>query len=423
MIFWIGAVFGLGLLILIHELGHFLAARAGGIRVRTFSIGFGPKLLRIRRGETEYVLSAIPFGGYVHMAGETDEAESGGFLSRPPWIRLGVVLAGPLANLVLGFLLYWGAYSLVGLSELPGNTVGKVAPSSWAAQAGLQPGDQILQVNGEPFQGWSAFMEFFLHASREDSVLSVTVLRGRDTLRLQASVVEISDLGIQPALPPVIARVIPGKPADLAGLRSGDRILAVNGHRIRWWHEMGDFVLSSPGIPLELLVLRGNDTLSVTVVPEPMPDDPTKGFLGVVAPTQTRRLPLVEGARMAWERSVRAAGQVVGGLVKLVRREVSTKDVGGPVMIGKVIGESAEVGLFPFLSLLALISINLGLLNLLPLPVLDGGHVVFLLLEIFSRRRLPLRVQAAINMVGIAFLVLLMLVLTFQDISRILTGG
>lgn len=423
MIFWIGAVFGLGILILVHELGHFLAARAGGIRVRTFSIGFGPKIFRIRRGETEYALSAIPFGGYVHMAGEVDENEPGGFLSRSPWVRLGVVLAGPIANLLLGFLLYWGAYSLIGLSELPGNTVGKVTPASWAAQAGLQPGDAILAVNGAPFQGWSAFTEFFLHATREDSLLSVTVLRGKDTLHLQAPVTGISDLGIHPALPPVIARVVKGKPADLAGLRPGDRILAVNGHPIRWWHEMGDFVLSSPGIPLELLVLRGDDTLSVTVVPEPMPDDPTKGFLGVVAPTRTRRLPLLEGARMAWVRSVRAAGQVVGGMVKLVRREVSTKDVGGPVMIGKVIGESAEVGLFPFLSLLALISINLGLLNLLPLPVLDGGHVVFLLLEIAVRRRLPLRVQAAIHTAGIAVLLLLMLYLTVQDIRRILHGG
>ncbi len=423
MIFWIGAVFGLGLLILIHELGHFLAARAGGIRVRTFSIGFGPKLLRIRKGETDYALSVIPFGGYVHMAGETDETEPGGFLSRPPWIRLGVVLAGPLANLLLGFLLYWGAYSLVGLSELPGNTVGKVAPASWAAEAGLQPGDQIIAVNGEPFQGWSAFMEFFLHATREDSILAVTVLRGRDTLTLQAPVTGISDLGIQPALPPVIARVVKGKPAEVAGLQAGDRILAVNGHPVRWWHEMGDYVIASPGIPLELLVLRGEDTLTVTVVPEPMPDDPTKGFLGVVAPTRTRRLSLFEGAAKAWDRSVRAAGQVVGGLVKLFRREVSTRELGGPVLIGKVIGESAEVGAFPFLSLLALISINLGLLNLLPLPVLDGGHVVFLLLEILARRRLPLRIQAAIHTVGLAALLLLMLYLTVQDIGRILSGG
>lgn len=421
MIFWLGAIFGLGVLILFHELGHFIAARGGGIRVKTFSIGFGPKLLRWRRGETEYALSSVPFGGYVQMAGETED-EPDGFLSKSPWIRLMVVMAGPLANFILGFLFYWTAYSVVGLSEVPGRQVGKVAPGSWADIAGLQPGDEILSVQGKPFRGWSAFTEFFLHASGDDSLLTVTVRRLGDTLTLKASVQNITDLGIQPAFPPTIARVVPGKPADRAGLRPGDRVLAVNGQEIRWWHEMGEYIAQSPGIPLELTVLRGNETLQVVVVPEPSSEDPSKGFLGVVAPTQTRRLGLVGGAQKAWEQTIKAVTQVYTGLKKLITREVSTKELGGPVMIGKVIGESAEVGVFPFLSLLALISINLGLLNLLPLPVLDGGHAVFILMEWVLHRRLPLKVQAAIHMVGIAFLLLLMILLTIQDIQRIVGG-
>ncbi len=407
-------------------------ARLVGVRVHTFSIGFGPKLLKRRWGDTEYALSLIPFGGYVHMAGEVWEEgytpRPGDFLSKSIPARTLVVLGGPLANLLLGLMLYTTAYGIVGIEEFPGNTVAEVVEGKGAAKFGLQPGDQILKVDGVSFWGWSLITDLLIHEASPDDSLTITVLRGNDTLVLHGKIGWLSDPGLTPLVPPVISRVLPHSAAERAGLQPGDSVVAINNLPVRHWHELARRIRDSGGSSLTLTFVRKGIRHTLTVTPELdtlRQGDSTvvRPLLGILAPTVRRHLPLDHALRLAWLRSVRVVQQVGEMLKRIFSGHASMKEVGGPVMIGKVMGQSAQVGWFPFLTLLALVSINLGLLNLLPFPVLDGGHLAFLLVEAIRRRPVPLRVQAAVQQLGFVLLILLMVYITFQDILKLKGSG
>lgn len=371
----IAVIIVLGGLIFFHELGHFAVARALGMGVSTFSLGFGPKILKYKRGKTEYALSLVPLGGYVALVGESDEADipegfskEESFALRPAWQRLLVVAAGPAANIVLAWLLCWGlAFGWGTPVLLP--QVGAVTENSPAARAGLRPGDRILSVNGQTVESWEAMSDAI---ARSD---------GRP-MRLE------------------VERVAPGAavqtPPDADDRRGQD-------------------LTANDRLALELTAERATRK---TIFGE----NETAWLIGVRAAGSVATHPesfwnaASAGADQTW-RMVSLTWQ---SFVKLAERVVPLDQVGGPIMIAQMVGEQAHQGLAGLLALTALISVNLGILNLLPIPILDGGQVVFCLLEILFRRPVNRKVQEYAMRVGLALLIGLMLLATFNDVWRLL---
>ena len=371
----IAVIIVLGGLIFFHELGHFAVARALGMGVSTFSLGFGPKILKYKRGKTEYALSLVPLGGYVALVGESDEADipegfskEESFALRPAWQRLLVVAAGPTANIVLAWLLCWGlAFGWGTPVLLP--QVGAVTENSPAARAGLRPGDRILSVNGQTVESWEAMSDAI---ARSD---------GRP-MRLE------------------VERVAPGAavqtPPDADDRRGQD-------------------LTANDRLALELTAERATRK---TIFGE----NETAWLIGMRAAGSVATHPesfwnaASAGADQTW-RMVSLTWQ---SFVKLAERVVPLDQVGGPIMIAQMVGEQAHQGLAGLLALTALISVNLGILNLLPIPILDGGQVVFCLLEILFRRPVNRKVQEYAMRVGLALLIGLMLLATFNDVWRLL---
>ncbi len=371
----IAVIIVLGGLIFFHELGHFAVARALGMGVSTFSLGFGPKILKYKRGKTEYALSLVPLGGYVALVGESDEADipegfskEESFALRPAWQRLLVVAAGPTANIVLAWLLCWGlAFGWGTPVLLP--QVGAVTENSPAARAGLRPGDRILSVNGQTVESWEAMSDAI---ARSD---------GRP-MRLEAE------------------RVAPGAAAQTPPDADDRR---------------GQDLTANDRLALELTAERATRK---TIFGE----NETAWLIGVRAAGSVATHPesfwnaASAGADQTW-RMVSLTWQ---SFVKLAERVVPLDQVGGPIMIAQMVGEQAHQGLAGLLALTALISVNLGILNLLPIPILDGGQVVFCLLEILFRRPVNRKVQEYAMRVGLALLIGLMLLATFNDVWRLL---
>jgi regulator of sigma E protease len=423
-------LFVLGVLVFVHELGHFLVARWHGVRVLTFSLGFGPKLVKLTRGGTEYCVSAIPLGGYVKLAGETVEDTQTGapdeFLSKSKWVRFQVYVAGPVMNILLAvvvaaIVLSRGADIPVYRSAPP--VVGSVKADSPAARAGIQLGDRILTVDGAPVDTWDALeMAIVPKAGRE---LGLIVVRGpeRLTLRVTPQAVgsyEMGDLGIGPVLRPQITQVNPGSPAEGAGLERGDVFLAVNGERDLADQQIVERIRASADVPIVLTMERGGRPIDITVTPRG-----TQGaaLIGVsLSGYEVTRIDpsIVEAIGLSvqqnWENTL-LIGRTLGGLVT---RETPVRQLMGPVGIAQLSGSAAELGWVALLNLMAMISLNLGLLNLMPVPVLDGGHIAILAVEGLSRRDLSVRVKERILVAGAALMVLLMVTVIYNDIARLL---
>lgn len=343
----------LGGLIFFHELGHFIVARVLGMGVRTFSLGFGPRLFSFTRNRTEYRLSAVPLGGYVHLVGESPDAElpeeftpAESFSLRAPWQRILVVAAGPLFNFALAWVIYFGLFLAQGKTEM-------------------------LPVVGE-----------------------------------------LSDPG----------------PAKAAGVLPGDQVTAVNGVPVRFWTQMADTVAASEGQPLRFTIARDGVTRELTITPQVRTRKNLFGeevrvpMIGVISAGKTTLVDLggasaaVEAGRQTWM----VVSLTVQGIVKLIERVIPADTVGGPIMIARMVSEQAKEGLAAILALAALLSVNLGLMNLLPVPVLDGGHIVFFTLEAITRKPPTDKVRAAATRAGIAFILLLMGLATYNDITGLL---
>ena len=403
----------LGILIMVHEAGHLLAARWRGVRVERFSVGFGPRIWGFRRGGTEYLLSAIPFGGYVKMAGDDPEAAEGRpdeFFSRPLSDRFLIILAGPLANLALGFLFFFGA-GLFGKDYFPGNTVARVKEDSPAQRAGLLPGDRILSVNGKPFSDWSD-----VPAGRA----RIGVLRGQDTVFLEAESLE----GVEPYIPPVLGKTVPGEPAERAGLMRGDTVLAVDSVAVGTWGEMVEYIRERPGKEITFTVKRGADTLRISVLTraESTLEDGKErsiGMVGVLAPTERKPVSVPNALRGALTETLYAAGFIFFVLLKMITGAISPGSIGGPLMMGKAVGQSWGLGLERLLATAGLISVNLCVVNLLPIPALDGGHLTIFSLEGIIRRRIPPKWHTRIQLAGLVLVGLLMVVVTLMDIRKL----
>ena len=429
-------LFVLGVLVFVHELGHFLVARFHGVRVHTFSQGFGPRLFSFRRGDTEYCISVIPLGGYVKLAGEnaleeeasgsTDPVTSDQFMAKSKWVRFQVYVAGPVMNILLAIVV--GAVVLSRGADVPiyrsgPPVIGSVEEGKPAAAAGLRAGDLVVSVDGVPMSTWDEFemavvpkagRELALIANRQGERVSVRVTP------VATGSYEMGDLGIGPVLRPQITQVNPGSPAEQAGLERGDVLLAVNGARNLTQDEIVERLRASADTPLTLTVERAGASRDTTVVPR---GPQGAAMIGVgISGYEVRRIDpsVVEAMKLSvrqnWE-TTRLIGKTLGGLLT---RETPVRQLMGPVGIAQLSGSAAEMGWVALLNLMAMISLNLGLLNLMPVPVLDGGHIAILAVEGLARRDLSIRMKERILVAGATVMVLLMVTVIYNDIARLM---
>ena len=428
MITLLAFVFVIGVLVFVHELGHFLAARRIGVRVLKFSLGFGPRVIGFTRGDTEYCVSAIPLGGYVKMAGENAEDPRSGqpdeFLSKTKWQRFQVLIMGPVMNLALAVVLLavvlaQGADVPAYLDQLP--VVGGVEKSSPAERAGFKPGDRVLTVGGREVTTWEDFDVAI--GSRPGRAVPVTVVRNdvEESLTVTPDAegkFEVGRIGVFPKVHPRVQSVRKGEPADVAGLKTGDVVLAVNGEGVQLARHLSEAIGKSPEKPITLSVSRGGRPLDVQVTPR---RDGDVGRIGISISNELKRIqPGPVGAVwLSVKRNWEFAGLILRTLGGLISGETSPRQLMGPVGIAQLSGESAQEGWISLFALMASISLNLGLLNLLPVPVLDGGHIFIMALEGAARRDFSIRVKERMLFAGFVLLMLLMVTVIYNDLTRI----
>jgi regulator of sigma E protease len=422
-------LFVLGVLIFVHELGHFLMARRIGVKVLTFSLGFGPKLINVKRGDTEYCISAIPLGGYVKMAGENPEDSRTGapdeFLSKGKWQRFQVLVMGPIMNLILAVVVmsvvfYQGADAPK--FEQEPVVVGTFAENSVAQSAGLKPGDRVTTVDGKRVENWDQFsMAIVGKAKRQVTLGYVREGRASELLVVPAAQgkYEMGDIGIQPPIRPQVYDVSPGQPAAEAGLRKGDVVLGVDGEQNITYDRLIETIRGGAGKTLQFHVLRDGAKQTIPVSPR---DSNGTVMIGSQI-TRWETVPIypgvVDSVKLSVQKNWEWSTLIVQTLVGLFTKETSVKQLMGPVAIADLSGAAAEAGWISLFSLMAMISLNLGLLNLMPIPVLDGGHIFILALEGLARRDFSMKVKEKMLLVGFVVLLMLMVTVIYNDLMRI----
>jgi regulator of sigma E protease len=429
-------LFVLGVLIFVHELGHFVMARRVGVRVLKFSLGFGPRLIGFKRGDTEYVISAVPLGGYVKMAGENpDDPRSGRddeFLSKSKWERFQILIMGPLMNLILAVVVTAGV--LMNGAEIPAfqskpPVVGQVTPDSPAAKAGIQRGDRIVTVAGRDVNTWEQF--FIGVGTRAGRETEIGVLRDGKQFTVKATPApqtrfEIGDIGVLPDTHPHVGALLPGAPAEKAGLKVGDVIHRVDGATITLREQLIAAVSKKANTPVTMAVMRDGALVDVTVTPEANTGrcpslEQGAGCIGISIGEEVTHIKPgpIDAVVMSVKRNYESAGLIFMTIGQLITRETSTRQLMGPLAIAQLSGESAQQGWVPLFALMASISLNLGLLNLLPIPVLDGGHIFIMALEGLARRDFSLKVKEKMFLAGFAVLLMLMVTVIYNDLTRI----
>ncbi|MCB2251142.1 sigma E protease regulator RseP [Pseudomonas chlororaphis] len=443
----VGTLIALGVLVTFHEFGHFWVARRCGVKVLRFSVGFGMPLLRWHdRHGTEFVVAAIPLGGYVKMLDEregevpVDQLEQS-FNRKSVRQRIAIVAAGPVANFLLALVFFW-VLAMLGTEQVR-PVIGGVEAGSMAAKAGLNAGQEIVAIDGEPTVGWSAVNLQLVRRLGESGTLQLLVREQGSTTDSPRELVldnwlkgtdepdPIRSLGIRPwrpALAPVLAELDPKGPAQAAGLKTGDRLLALDGQELTDWQQVVDWVRVRPDTKIMLRVERDGAQIDVPVTLAARGKEKVaSGYLGAGVkavdwpPQMLREVsygPLAaigEGARRTWTMSL----LTLDSLKKMLFGELSVKNLSGPITIAKVAGASAQSGVADFLNFLAYLSISLGVLNLLPIPVLDGGHLLFYLIEWVRGRPLSDRVQGWGIQIGISLVVGVMLLALVNDLGRL----
>ncbi len=424
----------LGVLVFVHELGHFLAAKLFRMRVDRFSIGFPPRAFGKKIGETDYCVSWIPIGGYVKIAGMIDESFDTDFLNKPPepwefrakpvWQRIIVICAGVLMNLVLATLIFWAINYVQGSVVRETTTIGYVADNSPAAKAGLQNGDKVLAINGKPVRNWEDISsDVYIESLGEDVHFTVERAGARRELDLPRATIPEPDqgtLGIVPEKTDVVVQTVePGKPADRLGLKPNDVLLTMNGTPIRLDQKVRETVEASAGKPLEVEWRRDGVVMRGTTVPTP------EGRIGITfgarynGPVTRIRYGLFE----ALSRGVRDIGNVTGLFVQQIWQIITGKtpfsqSVGGPIRIAQMATQTAEMGLLTYLGFMALLSVSLAVLNILPFPALDGGHLAFLVYEAIFRREVPIRVKMGLQRAGFVILLAFMAFVVYNDLMH-----
>jgi regulator of sigma E protease len=441
-------IVALSILVAVHEFGHFWVARKLGVKVLRFSVGFGRPLWKYRTkdGETECIIAALPLGGYVKMLdereGPVDEAEKDRAFNRQSLpVRSAIVAAGPVFNFIFAIAAFWLIFVIgdVGMKPL----VGEVEPDSRAEQAGFQQGDQILAIGEKSTPSWENAIYLLLGESLDEGRLSIRVrtesgverqrwldTRGLQNLAEDGKVLE--NLGLtpkRPVLPPIVGEVLPGEPAEQAGLQTGDRLLSVDGNEIESWLQWVEYVKARPQQTLQLEIDRDGETLSLPITTAvkgegeqaygrigagvEAPEDLMAAYRSVV------RYGPIDAIGPALSRTWDISILILRTLGKMAIGEVSLKNLSGPISIADTAGKSASIGVMYFIKFLALVSISLAVLNLLPIPVLDGGHLFFFLIEAVKGSPLSERFMQQGQKVGMMILLLIMSIAFYVDLNRV----
>lgn len=463
-------ILAIGFLIFVHELGHFLAAKWCGVKVERFAIGFGPRLIGFVRGETEYALCAIPLGGYVKMHGDSYEEFEGGvakgletvgfepknsepgneaaekpeppdpsrsFLKKPIPQRILIALAGPAFNLIFAFVLFMGYQMSV---RLPVPVIGGIVPGSPAELAGLKPGDRITAIGTITPRN---FEEVLLGAEQAGTgTVPLSYVRDGETRSLTVEKPQVAPaddfgqsgwLGVSPPIEARIGRFVPGSAAEAAGFRQGDLVAAIDGKPVRYFYDMAIIVRSSEGRPMEFTLKRGTDQVKVSVTarqPESLAGktdaegNPVKvPWLIGVEPDfngyeRGSPMPLWPAMQSAAHQVATFSAMIPKVFYQMLSRQRPASELGGPIEIVKQIGNQAEQSLTQVIRLVGLISVNLGIVNLFPIPVLDGGHIVMFLMEAVNRKPVSLRLREVMQGFGLVFILGLLVIALYNDIMR-----
>ncbi len=423
-------LFVLGVLVFVHELGHFVVARRHGVRCLTFSLGFGPKLLQTKRGDTVYCISAIPLGGYVKMAGDSPDDQREGkddeFLSKTKWQRFQILIAGPAMNIILAVVvmtvvLYQGARVPVSAEQPP--VVGSVAEDSPAAAAGIRVGDRILRVAGREVDTWEELA--YAVGLRADREIDVVLRRDSGVRTVQVTpaartAYNLGDLGVGPDVSPQVFAMssTTSSAAQEAGMLVGDVIEAVEGREVTI-ESLIETINASPDRPLTLRIRRDGARQDIVVTPQLV------GGVGLIGVQLSRfEMRLVEPGpfeafTMSLEQNYEWSGLILRTIRDLLTRDTSPRMLVGPVGIAQMSGDAAQVGWVTLFGLMAMISLNLGILNLLPIPILDGGHIFIMAMEGISRRDFSVRLKERVLLVGVVVLMTLMVTVIYNDLTRV----
>ena len=441
-----------GVLVVVHEFGHYLAARLANVKILRFSVGFGKPLMVRRRGadQTEWVLAAIPLGGYVKMVDEREGPVAPADLPRAfnnqnVWTRIGIVIAGPLANFLLAFLVYWVLF----IAGMPGlkPVVGDPSAGTAAAHAGLANGDVVTAVSDETVVTWNDVRWLLLKEAVKRGTVDIEVKTASGssaTRRLDMSSLTKDDLdkdflgklglrNFRPRAPALLGRLIPGAAAEHAGLAAGDRVVAINGKPIETWFEFTAEVASNPGRTLAIEIERAGRRSQLRATPDSVSEGDNRiGRLGVEAPAELKReyermgttvrynpiAAIPKAADKVWDLSVFS----IKMLGRMIVGDISWKNLSGPITIADYAGQSAQAGWVTWLGFLALVSVSLGVLNLLPIPLLDGGHLVYYFAEIVKGSAVSDRTMEIGQRLGLALLLALTFFAFYNDINRLFTG-
>ncbi len=437
----IAFIFILAFSITIHEFGHFLIAKWGGIPVEKFSLGFGPPIFKKQIGETDFRIAYFPLGGYVKLADE-DEGEiipsfkeitdppvpaapenpvlpkKPGFYDVPIYRRIAVLISGPIFNILSALIILIFIFSVFGLLVTPYRSLA-VEPGSYTERAGFLSGDSLISINGSSLNSWEDVIDA-LEQKSDPNPRTISFIRGNRTVSMTIAWPSDS-LDLKPFIPPAIGQVRIGGPAYRSGLRKGDLITSINGQEMKTWEQMWKYIRSSPRQTLVFEYVRNGDKQSATLSPaatyDPIQKD-TVGQIGILMSLKRHYPGFFKSVSMAMDRGVNLVWLTLKTLYELIIGKISRRALGGPIAIARLSGESASWGLENLLTLLAVISINLGLVNLFPLPAFDGGQTLIALFEGIRRKRLSRRTRLVLQNIGYAIILFLIIFVTYNDLTR-----
>ena len=420
----------IGILVLVHEFGHFIAAKSFGMKVDTFSIGFPPRAFGKKIGETDYCVSWIPIGGYVKIAGMVDESFDTDFLNKPPqqnefrskpmYQRIIVVSAGVIMNFLLTFLIFYGINLVNGKSYLATTTIGFVDTNSVAQKLGFEAGDSLISMNNKPLKNWQD-IQTGLYIDNVSSPLAITLICGGQIKQIivpKGSTKDEGQIGIYPDhMQTQIESVAPNMPAYKAGLKPGDIILSIDGNNLAANTPVSEYIKKDVGKFAHLVIMRSNEKKEFQVAPN------SDSLIGIqvgghyTGPVQRYSYNMISAVPVGFTQTIDATGLLVKSIWMMITGKVSfTKSIGGPIKIAQLATQSAEMGLTAFLGFMALLSISLAVLNILPIPALDGGHLAFLIYESVFRKEVPTKIKLFAQQVGFALLLLFMAFVIYNDI-------